>query len=179
MVRTFCTSINNQQQYLNKSDKNGSDSSHELITNEEQPIALSVNTLLTENTSDPSRQIKPKTKKQSQKPDISKSELENFLPKHITATLLTDNSQPNIKVNISTKWEEVHAHTNKTEFESITNYGFYDSICHLPIGIGKIIIMLPWTFNQYDLYFFDKTYYHIMQFWCQNAHYWMKLGQKL
>ena len=43
--------------------------------------------------------------KQSQKPNWSKNKLQNFLLKDINETYLTDNVQPNIKLNIKTNWE--------------------------------------------------------------------------
>ena len=43
--------------------------------------------------------------KQSQKPNWSKNKLQNFLPKDINETFLTDNVQSNIKLNIN--WEEI------------------------------------------------------------------------
>ena len=49
--------------------------------------------------------------KQSSKPNWSKNKLQNFLPKDINETSLTDNIQPNIKLNINTNWEELPAET--------------------------------------------------------------------
>ena len=51
------TSLNTEQQYENKQSQNNIDSSDEEITNEEQPNAPSVNTLLAENTIDPNKNI--------------------------------------------------------------------------------------------------------------------------
>ena len=50
-------------------------------------------------------------KKQSQKPDISKNKLQNFLPRHINQTSLTDNIQPNSKVNINSNYEAISTET--------------------------------------------------------------------
>ena len=49
--------------------------------------------------------------KQYSKPNQSKNKLQNFLPKDINETSWTDNVQLNIKLNINTNWEEVHAET--------------------------------------------------------------------
>ena len=51
------TSLNTEHQYENKQSENNIDSSDEEITNEEQPNAPSVNTLLAENTIDPNKNI--------------------------------------------------------------------------------------------------------------------------
>ena len=62
------TSLNTGQQYENKQSENNIDSTDEEITNEEQPNAPSVNTLLAENTIDPNKNILCIAPAEGQKP---------------------------------------------------------------------------------------------------------------
>ena len=70
------TSLNTEQQYENKQSKNNIDSSDEEITNEEQPNAPSVNTLLAENTIDPNKNILFIAPAEGQKPIFTDADTE-------------------------------------------------------------------------------------------------------
>ena len=70
------TSLNTEQQYENKQSENNIDSSDEEITNEEQPNAPSVNTLLAENTIDPNKNILCIAPAEGQKPIFTDADTE-------------------------------------------------------------------------------------------------------
>ena len=70
------TSLNTEQQYENKQSENNIDSSDEEITNEEQPNAPSINTLLAENTIDPNKNILCIAPAEGQKPIFTDADTE-------------------------------------------------------------------------------------------------------
>ena len=70
------TSLNTEHQYENKQSENNIDSSDEEITNEEQPNAPSVNTLLVENIIDPNKNILCIAPAEGQKPIFTDADTE-------------------------------------------------------------------------------------------------------